>query len=745
MLTEPRATRIYTPARIVALVLIALVTLGLTYIRFAPDDGSVSVPAGAKAGDLILEPCTYGTEKGTYAADCGTLVVPENRADPQSRLIALPVTRIRARSEQPAEPIFVLQGGPGITNMEFEKASRFTDDHDVVLVGYRGADGSVRLHCPEVNSALKHSRDFLAEKSFRAHGDAYRDCADRLTADGVDLARYGLVQQVDDFEAARVALGYERINLLSESAGTRTAMIYAWRYPESLHRSVMIGVNPPGNFLWHPRATDEQIGRYADLCSKDAACSTRTDDLAASMRKTAADFPERWFFLPIKEGNVRVVSFFGLMESTSEAFPIAGPMIVDSWLSAAEGDASSFWFASVFGDVLFPELFVWGQYAAAASLDAEAARDYFSSGGQGRASSLANVTALGWGGGRMADGWPPAADEDKYSRVRTSEVETLLIGGALDFATPPQIATRELLPYLPNGHEVVLPGVGHTGSFFAVQPKASSHLINNFFDTGGVDDSLYEPESVDFTPAMTLTALAKIVAGALGGLALLTVLSLLWMARRVQNRGQFGGKAGAVLRSVYPLVLGLGGWFLAVLIVLTTMPGVPIDHELVAVLSTGVPIGLGIYWAWVHRDWAARSKGAGFAAAAAGALAGAWLGFHAALGLMGLLTAIAGAVAGANLMLILLDISREQRDMKTSNRVLVRWAILVIAVLLTFGACASGGDTYEEFSSALDNGASCRELFSQRENFDRARVLERIDADLERIGCTSRDAERNDR
>ena len=36
-------------------------------------------------------------------------------------------------------------------------------------------------------------------------------------------------------------------------------------------------------------------------------------------------------------------------------------------------------------------------------------------------------------------------------------METLLIGGELDFATPPQKATRELLPHLPNGHEVVLP------------------------------------------------------------------------------------------------------------------------------------------------------------------------------------------------------------------------------------------------------------------------------------------------
>ena len=70
-------------------------------------------------------------------------------------------------------------------------------------------------------------------------------------------------------------------------------MIYAWRYPASIHRSVMIGVNPPGHFLWDGRTTDEQIGRYSALCAKDASCSRRTDDLKASMRHTADDIPDR--------------------------------------------------------------------------------------------------------------------------------------------------------------------------------------------------------------------------------------------------------------------------------------------------------------------------------------------------------------------------------------------------------------------------------------------------------------------
>ena len=76
-------------------------------------DGRVSVPKGAQAGDLILHDCTAGTRgAGNVDADCGTLVVPENRSDPASRLIALPITRIRATGSDPTEPIFWSAGRP---------------------------------------------------------------------------------------------------------------------------------------------------------------------------------------------------------------------------------------------------------------------------------------------------------------------------------------------------------------------------------------------------------------------------------------------------------------------------------------------------------------------------------------------------------------------------------------------------------------------------------------------------------
>ena len=77
------------------------------------------VPEGAVAGDLTLTGGTYTSADGAkYAADFGTLIVPENRNASESNLIALPVIRVRATGAHPAEPVFWLSGGPGSSNMQ---------------------------------------------------------------------------------------------------------------------------------------------------------------------------------------------------------------------------------------------------------------------------------------------------------------------------------------------------------------------------------------------------------------------------------------------------------------------------------------------------------------------------------------------------------------------------------------------------------------------------------------------------
>src|SRR5512146_113134 len=116
------------------------------------------LPEAARAGELSgLKPCQFKPDgnKAKYAAECGTLAVPENWEVPGSRLIALPVVRIPATGPNPAEPVFWLIGGPGGTNLSWAPPAWLLAKHDVVQVGYRGVDGSVVLACPELSRIFR--------------------------------------------------------------------------------------------------------------------------------------------------------------------------------------------------------------------------------------------------------------------------------------------------------------------------------------------------------------------------------------------------------------------------------------------------------------------------------------------------------------------------------------------------------------------------------------------------------------
>jgi pimeloyl-ACP methyl ester carboxylesterase len=654
-----KAKRIYNPSRIVALVVIGVMLLGLAYLRFAPGAAAVSVPQGAHAGQLTMHACTYATEQGAMPADCGTLVVPENRASSKSRLIALPVTRILARSSHPLAPIFYLNGGPGITNMTFPQAGRLTAQHDVVMVGYRGVDGSSVLNCPEVTAALETS-DYLGKASLSAYSQAFASCAKRLERDGVDLAGYTLAEQADDIEAARVALGYKRIDLLSESAGTRLGMIYQWRYPNSVDRSVMVGVNPPGNFIYSGAEIDQGIERYSALCAKQPACRARTANLAASMKHTAADMPSSWYSLPIKPGNALVGTFLGLTEATSVDSPLSGPMTLDSWISAAHGDPSGLWLLSTMANLTLPQSFTWGEFASIGMADAQPVERYFSSGAD-RGSIIGNpLGEFLWGAGGLVHAWPANPGENQYTSVQNSSVPTLLIGGTLDFETPAQNATKELLPHLSNGHQVILSGLGHVDDFFSYEPRASTQLLTTFYATGQVDTSRYTPNVVSFATSPTQAAIAKDLLAFMIGFALLAVIWLVILAIRVRRRGGTGRKTGAWIRSAGPIVFGLGGWFLGALLVLRFWPSVPLEDQLLAVVSVAVPIWLGVYAGWVRTDTPKAMRAKGIGAAGVGVVVGAALGYHVTSGLIALITTIIGAAVVSNLSLLVLDIWTER-------------------------------------------------------------------------------------
>ena len=486
-------------------------------------------PVGAIAGHLEIAPCVHMAHDVEYAAECSMLVVPENRLTENSRLISLPIKRIRASGGAAAEPIFYLTGGPGMSNLDYSRVEWFHENHDIVLVGYRGVDGTVYLSCPEVTEAFSSGLPLMSTDGMAAQTAAYAACAERLTAEGVDLAGYTLLEVVDDVEDARVAFGYDRINLESGSYGTRLAQIYTWRYPDNVHRNAMVAVNPPGRFWWDGAILEEQILRYAALCAADDYCSSRTDDLAASIQTALDQMPKHWLVFPVDRDAVLFATFMGLYSVDGAAATF------DVWLAAAKGDYSGMALITAALTFMLPSDFAWGDSASKAlssEYDFDPTVDYVSEVTPGPYLLGSPGSSMGWAGAPV---WPANKIPDEYRTAQPSSVETLMLSGTLDVSTPASNAREQLLPLLENGEQVVLSEFAHTGDLYYLQRDATRHLLTTFFEKGEIDTSLFQPHAVNFKPRWGFPLIAKLV---LAGAVLTPVISvlLLWLSIRLVRR-----------------------------------------------------------------------------------------------------------------------------------------------------------------------------------------------------------------
>ncbi len=222
--------------------LVVAVVSGVLSACAQPETGMV-VPEGAKAGDFVgWTPCA----NHDAPASCGTLIVPERRAANSSRLIALPVVRWRAPHVLHEEPIFWMAGGPEQSNISVLPPDWIRAQHDVVLVGYRGVDGSTQFECPAVRiGMLGIGGDLLSRETRSSIVRASNVCVRRLARDTVDTRDYTVDAVIADLETARVALAYQQISLYVAPTGTRLAVLYAQRHPSRLYRSVM------ADRMWH--------------------------------------------------------------------------------------------------------------------------------------------------------------------------------------------------------------------------------------------------------------------------------------------------------------------------------------------------------------------------------------------------------------------------------------------------------------------------------------------------------------
>jgi len=468
-----------------------------------------------------------------YTVDLGTLTVRENRKKNDSRYIHLPVIRVRTNAQKPLEPVFCLTGGPGMSNLEHVGMKWYLmPNHDIIMVGYRGIDGSSILSCPEVEKAIKGTGNLFSEESIRGLGQAWAKSAKRLEEEGVDINGYTILDVIEDNELARKAFGYEKINLKSVSYGTRVAYLYGLIHPESIHRTVMTAVNPPGRFIWERDVFDEQLREYSALWASDSIAAIRSENLYADIMKALENMPNHWLLLPIDEGKVRCVTFCLLFQNKTAA------LVFDAFIAASNGDYSGIALMSLAYDYILPGMFTWGELACkAVSADFDSTRNYITDMSPIENYPMgASMSELLWSPMNRG-GWPVHLIPEQYRKLQHSDVEILLLSGSIDVGTPTRYAVRDLLPYLKNGHHVILKGRGHMDLEWP-NPEASQRLISSFYKTGVPDESLNTPVPVNFTVRWGFPILAKFFATILILIILALIIIIYFTKRKVRKRNK---------------------------------------------------------------------------------------------------------------------------------------------------------------------------------------------------------------
>ncbi|HSR18753.1 MAG TPA: alpha/beta hydrolase, partial [Ignavibacteriaceae bacterium] len=298
------------------------------------------------------------------------------------------------------------------------------------------------------------------------------------------------------------------------------AYIYGIMHPESIHRSVMIGVNPPGGFIWDPEKTDGIIKYYSNLWAKDSVMSKRCPDLAAAMQKVLKNMPDNWLFFSIDPDKVKLATFGMLFHRNTAA------LVFDSYAAAEQGDYSGLALMSFAFNYAMPEQ-VWGDcFAKAVSADLYYwEKNNFTNEPEilGSPFNYLYWKSIDYGH------FPIEMIPDSLRVPVKSDVETLLLSGSVDVTNPPQCAA-ELLSYLKNGKQIIMSEAGHVGDIRYLQLDATKGLIADYINKGIVDTSKIKYVPMNFEVGWGLTGIAKAALYTVTAVVLLLAAGILWWA-----------------------------------------------------------------------------------------------------------------------------------------------------------------------------------------------------------------------
>ena len=482
------------------------------------DDATASVAANKRAaadlppaepvkfGSIAFEPCTLAPQFGpaSVEAQCGTLSVAENPAQPDGRRIDLAIAWVQGDdgAELAPDPVFMLAGGPGQSAKQTypQVAPAFKDvlDHrNVILVDQRGTGGSHPLKCKfDDDAGAMDTPDEARALTAR--------CRDTL-AKTADLRFYTTTDAVRDLDAVRKALGVDKLNLIGISYGTRVAQQYAMRHPGHTRSLVLDSVAPNSLILGNDFATS--LERALDLqfaqCEKTPACVStlghprqQLDALMATLRADAPLVRYRDSATgAFKEERLEPEAVAGLMRMYAYV-PMMSALLPLQLHEASQGRYDGLMaLTRMLGDSVGDQMAMGMQLSVVCSEDAHG----FKADPAAEGTLLGNQFAEFLGA--QCETWPRGAMPADFHQPLTGNIPTLVLEGEFDPVTPPRYG-EDVVSHLSNARLLVLKGQGHNVIGAGCMPKLFAQFLSTTdakaLDAKCLDTLAYVPPFTSF-------------------------------------------------------------------------------------------------------------------------------------------------------------------------------------------------------------------------------------------------------
>lgn len=241
-----------------------------------------------------LAPCELSTAGGqlTTEALCGTLSVSENpnEALGEGRMLELAYAVLPARNGKGLpDPVFFLAGGPGQAARDMAPIMHraLRDVHrnrDLIFLDQRGTGGSNALDCEfiEPEDALITPDPSLAAAQLLA-------CLNDWDA---DVRFYTTTEAVQDIDTLRQHLGFDKINLIGGSYGTRVGQVYLKNHGQHVRTALLDGVVPMRLALGseHGPSLDRTLNALVGACLAETTCQQAFPNLDTALEKLKEEY-----------------------------------------------------------------------------------------------------------------------------------------------------------------------------------------------------------------------------------------------------------------------------------------------------------------------------------------------------------------------------------------------------------------------------------------------------------------------